>query len=86
MTGALQLEGLPERKDALLRLAEGYQTFTLLPEGMEGSVKFLFQTPAFRPEAQLSPTATAQPTAAAAADDAPNVFQRAWRWVLGLFN
>ena len=37
-------------------------------------------------EAQLSPTATAQPTAAAAADDAPNVFQRAWRWVLGLFN
>lgn len=85
MTGALQLEGLPERKDALLRLAEGYQTFTQLPEGMEGSVKFLFQTPAFRPEAQLSPSATAQPTAADAADDAPNVFQRAWRWVLGLF-
>lgn len=65
--GILQLQselkdefaGMSDRRDAMEAMGEQYTSFTMLPEGVTGSVKFVFQTPALTLEKVILPPSEA---------------------------
>lgn len=50
-----QFAGMSDRRDAMEALGKQYTSFTMLPEGVTGSVKFVFQTPALTLEKVIRP-------------------------------
>ena len=87
--GILELErefnknfyGMADRRDAMLELGEAYQSFTGLPPGVKGEVKFVFQTP------EISEKETPPPSGPGGGEEVsqPSFFQRIGQWLQSLW-
>lgn len=74
---------LLDRKDAMVELGQDYDTFAGKPEGMAGTVKFVFETESIFVEKPI-PVPEEAP-AGAEPEEEPGFFARIWNWIKNLF-
>ncbi len=76
-----------DRKDAVVRLGEAYQTFTGLPEGIHGTVQFVYETEGVfqpKPLAQ-TPSSMEDGVKEYVKGEEPGFFEAIWAWIKELF-
>lgn len=69
-----------DRKDAMLRLAEEYTSFSGDPKTTNGNVRFIVTT-----DSVYVPNITPEPAIPADTEAEPGFFERAWEWIKNLF-
>ena len=69
-----------DRKDAMLKLAAEYTSFSGEPKTTNGSVRFIVTT-----DSIYVPSVTPEPVIPADAEAEPGFFERAWDWIKNLF-
>ncbi len=77
-----------DRKDAVVSLGEAYQTFSGLPEGMHGTVQFVFETDGIfepKPLAQ-TPSSLENGVNEGGKVEELGFFEAIWAWIKGLFD
>ena len=69
-----------DRKDAMLKLAAEYTSFSGEPKTTVGSVRFIVTT-----DSIYVPSVTPEPVIPADVETEPGFFERAWDWIKNLF-
>ncbi len=76
-----------DRKDAMIRLGEAYQTFSGKPEGMQGTVQFVFETEGvFEPKPLVeTPSSLKEQLSEGVQVERQGFFAAIWEWIKQLF-
>ena len=75
-----------DRRDAMVDLGQQYKSFSGIAQGMNGTVKFVFETESVFVEKPLETPAQQEQQEQLPVQEEKGFFQRVWDWIVNLFN